>query len=188
MTYPGPDEHPSRSAWAPPGSTHNLPPSAGASPPHGAALYAPHGAVPYPPPHAMPHAMPAPHPVCQVCSGSPAASVVVRQHTGMIILAQWRSARGLFCRTCGTALLRKMTAHTLALGWWGLISLFIGTPFTLITNAGAGRALRRLPAPGPHGPQLDPGRPLLRRAGTYVPVVSVALIVVLAVTAVVTAP
>lgn len=133
----------------------------------------------YPPPQGWAPYHP-PCPWCEICGGAPAAYLTIRKHTGMIVIMQWSSTSGLFCRTCATALLREMTAHTLALGWWGPISFVIGTPFTLITNAVAAVKMRGLPPPGPHGPQLDPGRPLLQRVGTWVPVVIVLWMVIAA--------
>ncbi|WP_066935184.1 hypothetical protein [Streptomyces sp. NBRC 110611] len=100
----------------------------------------------------------------------PAATVTVRAHQGLLIMMRFQKLEGPFCRTCGTAVFRQMTAATLALGWWSPFSLVFFTPFTLIWNALARTKLNKLtePAPGQPGQQLDPGTPVLRRAVSYV--------------------
>ncbi|WP_328768993.1 LppU/SCO3897 family protein [Streptomyces sp. NBC_00286] len=95
---------------------------------------------------------------------------------------------GVFCRTCGLAVFRKMQADTLLQGWWGALSAFI-TPITLLMNLGALSALRRIPEPqGPSWrPPLDPGKPVMKRpAGLIaaVPLAAVAAAVAVVVAAV----
>ncbi|WJV46461.1 hypothetical protein [Streptomyces flavofungini] len=71
--------------------------------------------------------------------------------------------QGMFCRTCGLAVLRDMAAGTLLLGWWSPLSL-IATPITLLLNLSTWSGLRRLPQPsGGWRHPLDAGRPLFRR-------------------------
>jgi hypothetical protein len=122
-------------------------------------------------------------PVCRICGGFPAVDATVRGHRGMIILMQFRRQHGPFCHTCGTATLRDMSAATLWQGWWS----YAGWAFTLITlvrNLGPHNKFKALPppAPGTHGPQLDPGKPLTRRPAIIMlgwPLVAVVLSVVL---------
>jgi hypothetical protein len=107
---------------------------------------------------------------CRICGCGPAAQVTFRGHRGLIVLAQFLSMDGPFCRDCGLATFRRMTANTLLLGWWGAISV-IATPVTLLINLVrrgkvAGLAPpQRVPgvvgalAPAP----LDPGKPVLAR-------------------------
>ncbi|WP_258017406.1 LppU/SCO3897 family protein [Streptomyces noursei] len=73
------------------------------------------------------------------------------------------SRRGSFCRDCGLATVRDMSAKTLWQGWWGLLSLFI-TPITVLMNLSPAARFRQLPPPaGGFRPPLDPGKPLRRR-------------------------
>ncbi|MCC2279728.1 hypothetical protein LKL35_30515 [Streptomyces sp. ET3-23] len=94
---------------------------------------------------------------------------------------------GPFCRTCGTAVLRDMTAKTMWQGWWSPISLVIITPFTLIWNAVVNAKLKKLapPVPGQPGQQLDPGKPLLQRPAIYlalIPIIWFTLLIIQIVT------
>ncbi|AUY50763.1 hypothetical protein [Streptomyces sp. CB01881] len=108
----------------------------------------------------------APHggPVCRFCGGFPAVDTTVRGHQGIIIIMRFLRQPGPFCRTCGTAMVRDMSARTMVQGWWS----YLGSIFTLVTllrNLAAHNKIKDLPppAPGTHGPQLDPGAPLMRR-------------------------
>ncbi|MFJ9693031.1 hypothetical protein [Kitasatospora sp. NPDC101183] len=111
----------------------------------------------YPPP-------PMDGPACRFCGGMPAVETNVRGHQGMILWYRMLRMPGPFCRTCGTATVRDMSARTLVQGWWGWISMVL-TPITLLMNAAANSKIKKLPPPmpGTHGPQLDPGVPLGRR-------------------------
>jgi hypothetical protein len=117
---------------------------------------------------------------CRFCGGYPAVDTTVRGHRGMIVVMQWRSMRGPFCRTCGTAAVRDMSAKTLWQGWWGYGSSII-TPITLIRNLFAHNKIKALPAPAPGqpGPQMDPGKPLLQRPAAIMFLVPVAVLVVI---------
>ncbi|WP_436779435.1 hypothetical protein [Streptomyces sp. URMC 126] len=99
-----------------------------------------------------------------MCGGFPAAQVTIRRHQGLVIMMRFFSQKGRFCRTCGTALLRDMTAKT-CWQWWSPFSLIVFTPLTLLWNLFVHTRLRKLPppAPGAHGPQPDPGAPLFSR-------------------------
>lgn len=100
---------------------------------------------------------------CRVCGAQPAAQATVRGHQGMLVLMRFLRQEGPFCRDCGLATYRKMSADTLWQGWWGPLSVFI-TPVTLLMNLGArSRFLRLAPPAGAILPSLSPGRPLWRR-------------------------
>jgi hypothetical protein len=101
----------------------------------------------------------------------------------MIIVMTFRTIEGPFCRSCGQAMTRKLSADTLIQGWWGYLSCMI-TPIILIMNAVLLRRLSRL-APSPDRPgQLDPGRPLLHRPQVAGPALAVpALLIVVVVVA-----
>ncbi|MBV6698778.1 hypothetical protein KV557_16905 [Kitasatospora aureofaciens] len=88
----------------------------------------------------------------------------VRGHQGIIVIMRFLKQHGPFCRVCGDATVRNMSARTLVQGWWS----YPGAVFTIVTlllNLGAHNKIKQLPppAPGTHGPQLDPGVPLSKR-------------------------
>ncbi|MFE7774693.1 hypothetical protein ACFU5O_12440 [Streptomyces sp. NPDC057445] len=91
--------------------------------------------------------------------------------------------RGYFCRTCGIALHREMTTKTLWQGWWGIAS-FVIAPVTLLANLVARARFGRM-APPANGlrPPLDPGKPVVRRAGTLGVFAPFLIVGVLAITA-----
>lgn len=101
---------------------------------------------------------------CRVCGSLPVADTTVYGHQGMIVLMRFRSRKGPFCRDCGVATVREMSAKTLWQGWWSPLSLII-TPITLLVNLGPWGKLCRLgpPAGGVRAP-LNPGRSLWLRA------------------------
>ncbi|MFB7669112.1 hypothetical protein ACFC1R_35235 [Kitasatospora sp. NPDC056138] len=143
--------------------------------PYGAPPQQPmaYGAPGYPPP---PGAV-----TCRFCGGFPAVQVTVRGHQGMIVIMRFLKQYGPFCRTCGTAMVRDMSARTLVQGWWGYLSS-VFTPITLLRNLSAYNKIKQLPpaAPGPLGPQLDPGVPLTKRPAMLMlllPVLSLVLLV-----------
>lgn len=100
----------------------------------------------------------------------------MRAHRGMLILMHWRTLKGPFCRTCGVASIRSLSADTLWQGWWGYIS-FAATPVILLMNLATFFKLRALPEPTPGATgqkPMDPGEPLLMRwaaVGRVVPVI-----------------
>ncbi|WP_405704061.1 LppU/SCO3897 family protein [Streptomyces sp. NBC_00069] len=113
---------------------------------------------------------------CRLCGGLPAAPATVRGHQGMLVLMRFLRQEGPFCRDCGLATYRRMSADTLWQGWWGPLSFFI-TPVTLLMNLGARAAFLRLAPPtGGFRPALEPGRPLLRRPLALAFLVVIALI------------
>ncbi|MGF1427763.1 LppU/SCO3897 family protein [Kitasatospora sp. LaBMicrA B282] len=120
---------------------------------------------------------------CRFCGGMPAVATSVRGHQGMIVVMRFLRQSGPFCRTCGIATVRHMSARTLVQGWWSYSSWLI-TPITLLRNLFAYNKIKKLPvaAPGGRGPQLDPGKPLVRRGamfGLLVPLLPVAFVVFL---------
>ncbi|MFC5890834.1 hypothetical protein RMN57_20035 [Kitasatospora sp. CM 4170] len=134
------------------------------------------------------YAQQAPHggPVCRFCGGFPAVDTTVRGHQGIIIVMRFLKQPGPFCRTCGTAVVRDMSARTLVQGWWGYLSSII-TPITLLRNLAAHNKIKDLPppAPGTHGPQLDPGVPLTKRPHMLMlllPVLSITSFIILVTT------
>jgi hypothetical protein len=78
---------------------------------------------------------------------------------------RFREVRGPFCRVCGIAVHREMTAKTLWQGWWGIASLVIA-PVTLLSNLVARTRFGRMTPPvNCVQPPLDAGKPVIRRAG-----------------------
>lgn len=122
-------------------------------------------------------------PVCRFCGGFPAVETTVRGHQGIIIVMRFLKQPGPFCRTCGTAVVRDMSARTLVQGWWSYLSgLF--TVITLLRNLAAHNKIKDLPppVPGTHGPQLDPGVPLTKRPHMLMlllPVISIGTMIAL---------
>ncbi|WP_327067984.1 LppU/SCO3897 family protein [Kitasatospora sp. NBC_01302] len=152
-------------------------PSAYASPnPYGTPAFA--TAYGYPGP-----GMPDTPAVCRVCGGFPAVDVTVRGHQGVIVLWKFPSRPGPYCQVCGTATVREMAQRTLVRGWWAVLSPLF-TLITLLRTRAAYQKIRQLPppAPGTHGPQLDPGTPLTKRGAIWMlllPVASVAACITL---------
>ncbi|WP_415840310.1 hypothetical protein, partial [Nocardiopsis gilva] len=102
---------------------------------------------------------------CKICGCQPAAYVTIRAHRGMIALMQFLSKSGPFCRSCGIAVYRQMTAQSLWQGWWSPFSLVVH-PIILLMNVIARQQLYRLPPPsGGWHPPLDPGKPVPQRPG-----------------------
>ena len=137
------------------------------------------------PPTAQPGAWPTP-PVreihCRFCGATPGRIATVHAHRGMVLMMQFRTLQGPFCRDCGIATVRSMSADTLWQGWWGIASLFI-TPFILLINLvrriqfGSMAAPMRLVGATPPMPA---GRPLFLRwqiIGALVPLVVAGIVV-----------
>jgi hypothetical protein len=105
----------------------------------------------------------------------------VRGHQGLLILMRFLKLEGPFCRTCGVATVRDMTAKSMWQGWWGIGSSIVN-PITMLTNIGDWSKFRKLPEPAPGAPgrPMDPGKPLFRRPailGLLVPIAVIALLV-----------
>ncbi|GAA0499509.1 hypothetical protein [Streptomyces olivaceiscleroticus] len=112
---------------------------------------------------------------CRFCGGMPAARVTFRAHQGFLILMRFQKYDGPMCGNCGIAVYRTMMTATLCQGWWSPFSLFIFTPFTIIWNLIARGKVSKLPhpAPGQHGQQADPGKPVHQRPLAYVALIPV---------------
>lgn len=122
---------------------------------------------------------------CVFCGSTPAVPATIRTHRGFLIMMQFVKQEGPFCRDCGTATYRRMTAQSAILGWWGLVSA-IANPITMLLNIAPAQRIRNLPAPIPGGPHrpMDPGKPLFRRAGMLgllIPLIVVPLFVISAI-------
>lgn len=101
----------------------------------------------------------------------------------MLVVMQFRKLRGPFCRYCGLAFTRQLSAQTLLGGWWGPASMFI-TPIVLIHNAILLRIFAGMPEP--QGPMpgrapIDPGPPLTRRPQIFMLAIPVALMLAIVV-------
>lgn len=118
---------------------------------------------------------------CQFCGSVPAANLNFRAHRGLIIVMQYRKMLGPFCRDCGVAAFRQMTAESLVQGWWGPFSFLIANPVTILTNLVNRVRIGALAPPDPGSPALAayPAKPLLRRweiLGLLVPLAPILLI------------
>ncbi|MFF3013655.1 hypothetical protein [Streptomyces sp. NPDC057939] len=112
---------------------------------------------------------------CRLCGAQPAAQATVRGHQGMVLMMRSLSVQGPFCRDCGTATVRNMSAKTLWQGWWAPMSMLL-TPITVLRNLGPRSTFAGLAAPqGGFRPPLDPGKQLRRRPEALVVSVPMAL-------------
>jgi len=119
---------------------------------------------------------------CRFCGSVPAVMATVRGHQGFLIMMRFLKLQGPFCRSCGIATYRDMTAKSLWQGWWGIASAIIN-PVTMLINLPERAKFNRLaePVPGAPGQPMNPGKPLFRRAailGLVVPISVIGLIVV----------
>ncbi|WP_431679667.1 LppU/SCO3897 family protein [Kitasatospora sp. KL5] len=135
------------------------------------------------PPSRLPYsAQPGQQPVCRFCGSVPAVRATVRGHRGLVVIMRFLTLEGPFCRDCGIAVHRDMTAKSLWQGWWGIASAIVN-PATMLINLLNRAKINKLapPVPGAPGRPMDPGRPLFKRPeilGLLVPV-AVALALVL---------
>ncbi|MFJ5229633.1 hypothetical protein ACIQBJ_06975 [Kitasatospora sp. NPDC088391] len=118
-------------------------------------------------------------PQCRVCGSVPAVAATVRAHVGLVVVMRFRKVRGPFCRSCGLATLRELSADSLWQGWTSIGSV-LWNPITLLANLLTWFKLRRLadPVPGAPGVPEHPGRPLYHRpelAGLLIPVAAAGL-------------
>ena len=119
---------------------------------------------------------------CRFCGSFPAVDATVRGHQGLIILMRFLKLQGPFCRSCGIASVRDMTAKSLWQGWWGVGSSIVN-PITMLRNIGPMQKFKSLPEPAPGAPgrPMDPGKPLFRRPailGLLLPILVIAAIVI----------
>jgi hypothetical protein len=127
---------------------------------------------------------------CRFCGCVPAVDTTFRGHRGMILIMSFLHTKGPFCRDCGLAVFRDMTAKTLIGGWWGYVS-FAATPITVLINLTRHGKVASLAPPmpppdgSPHRHPADPGPPLMSRPiaiiGALVPVLLVVLLLIVAV-------
>jgi hypothetical protein len=124
---------------------------------------------------------------CRFCGCVPAVDVTFRGHQGMLVIMRFLHLGGPYCRDCGLATFRQMTARTLVQGWYGLLSFLI-TPITVLVNLTERAKVARLPAPQPfpYGPSrapMNPEPPLLARpmaiVGLAIPVALVLALIIL---------
>lgn len=123
---------------------------------------------------------------CRFCGAFPAEQATVRGHQGMIVVMRFLKLQGPFCRTCGIATVRDMTAKSLWQGWWGIGSMIVN-PITMLMNIEPWSKFRKLPEPAPGAPgrPMDPGKPLFQRpamAMLLLPIALIAAIVVIQLT------
>ncbi|WP_242001874.1 LppU/SCO3897 family protein [Kribbella steppae] len=107
----------------------------------------------------------------------------MRGHQGMIVVMRFLKLQGPFCRTCGIATVRDMTAKSLWQGWWGIGSMIVN-PITMLMNIEPWAKFRKLPEPAPGAPgrPMNPGKPLVQRpamAMLLLPIALIAAIVVI---------
>ncbi|GAA4857907.1 LppU/SCO3897 family protein [Kitasatospora terrestris] len=126
-------------------------------------------------------------PSCRFCGGMPAVDATIRGHQGLIVIMKFLKLQGPFCRTCGIAAHRDMTAKSLLQGWWGIGSAIIN-PITMLINLPQRAKINKLPEPAPGAPgmPMNPGKPLLQRPaalGFLLPIIALVLIIVAAVNA-----
>ncbi len=120
---------------------------------------------------------------CRFCGAFPAEQATVRGHQGLIVVMRFLKLQGPFCRTCGIATVRDMTAKSLWQGWWGIGSMIVN-PITMLMNIEPWAKFRKLPEPAPGAPgrPMNPGKPLIQRpamAMLLLPIALIAAIVVI---------
>lgn len=118
---------------------------------------------------------------CRFCGGMPAVQATVRGHQGFLIMMRFLKLEGPFCRTCGIATVRNMTAKSLWQGWWGIASAIVN-PITMLINIPTRLKFKQLPEPMPGAPgqPMDMGKPLYLRPailGFLIPIAVIALLV-----------
>ncbi|MFD8495711.1 hypothetical protein [Amycolatopsis sp. NPDC059657] len=118
---------------------------------------------------------------CRFCGSVPAEMATFRGHQGLLFIMRFLKLEGPFCRTCGVATHRAMTAKSLWQGWWGLASMVIN-PITMLINLPQRAKINKLaePMPGAPGQPMNPGKPLFLRVaiiGLVVPALVVFAIV-----------
>lgn len=108
---------------------------------------------------------------CRICGNGPAAPATFRAVAGAVVMHTIWTSRGPFCRDCGLYTFRRQTAKSLTLGWCSVGAIIL-TPIFVLTNVVARGKVAELPAPQSrqdgqgHAP-LDPGPPVLHRAGAF---------------------
>ena len=76
----------------------------------------------------------APTPACQVCKGpGPVAPATFRQNVGALVMRFEKRVKGNMCRRCMSQKFWSFTLTTAAIGWLGMISLFVA-PIYVVMN------------------------------------------------------
>jgi hypothetical protein len=71
---------------------------------------------------------------CQQCGRSPARTFTIRRHVGLLVLMRLVRIRQTLCRECARRELKRYTGRTLVQGWWGVLSLLVFNPATILLN------------------------------------------------------
>jgi hypothetical protein len=105
---------------------------------------------------------------CRICYRAPAANVSFHGHEGFVVLMRFSRVDGPFCKECGLAVFREVSARTLMRGWWGIASVFV-TAGALVLNTVRRARFAALPESSRPANErtLDPGKPLLDRAAAF---------------------
>lgn len=131
-------------------------------------------------PHsAAPHARTPGLEECMFCGWGPAEIITLRQGVGMIITRRKGVVQGNACKLCAKSMFRHVQNATLMKGWWGLIAFFANIGYVL-HNLGTLRSIAAMPEPSPPLEHLvtplahpmNPGRPLMKRAGIWVSIIA----------------
>ena len=119
----------------------------------------------YPAPAPLPGYSGYPGLSCRFCGSVPAEQATFRGHQGFFVIMRFLKLEGPFCRSCGIATHRRMTAKSLWQGWWGVASLVIN-PITMLLNVPQRAKINKLAPPRPDAAShpADPGRPVFLRA------------------------
>jgi hypothetical protein len=73
--------------------------------------------------------------VCQGCHAvKPVTMVSYKKHTGLIVVGQTSTHKGILCAECNKRLFSSSLIHCLLAGWWGIISFFVYNPIAIIGN------------------------------------------------------
>ena len=83
---------------------------------------------------------------CQLCGCSPAVSVTLRRHVGMLIVQRFCKWQGTLCHDHGVEIANIFLRKTLVQGWWGATSFFLNW-FAVATDLVALQRASRLPSP-----------------------------------------
>ncbi len=84
---------------------------------------------------------------CVVCGRGPTARLRLRRVTGMLNVFRWSSLDAPYCRLDGPAAARRWLGLTIALGPWGVLSLFLASPVAIVYDIVALIRALRLPHP-----------------------------------------
>ena len=96
---------------------------------------------------------------CDACGmRAPTRYAAFHQHIGAVVLMFHQRRGGNLCQGCIKEIFRSTTLTTLAVGWWGMISMFI-TPCVLIHNVVRYLIVREssssAPSPAPYAATTD---------------------------------